>query len=146
MHGWYLRFEGDKGLQFAKWCELPFLLGVLAKEEVYEAVDAYEETRSSSHVAALAEWEAEVAAQEEGLAIRAAQARQAGGGGSAGGGGGERAGSSRGVSGPVHYRYYHMVLLVLPVNNRAWYVHVTGREWTRARAVKRPGITGKGTR
>ena len=77
MHGWYLRFEGDKGLQFAKWCELPFLLGVLAKEEVYEAVDAYEETRSSSHVAALAEWEAEVAAQEEGLAIRAAQARQA---------------------------------------------------------------------
>ena len=76
MHGWYLRFEGDKGLQFAKWCELPFLLGVLTKEEVNEAVDAYEETRSSSHDAALAAWEAEVAAQEEGLAIRAAQARQ----------------------------------------------------------------------
>ena len=103
MHGWYYRFEGERGLQFAKWCELPFLLGVLTKEEVNEAVDAYEETRSSSHDAALAAWEAEVAAQEEGLAIRAAQARQAGGGGgSAGGGGGERAGSSRGVSGPVH--------------------------------------------
>ena len=74
MHGWFLRFEGDKGLQYAKWCDLPFLLGVLSKEEIDEAVDAYEDTRSSSHDEAMAAWEAEREAREEEAAIRAAQA------------------------------------------------------------------------
>ena len=74
VHGWYLRFEGDKGLQYAKWCDVPLLLGVLTKEEINEAVDAYEDTRSGAHDVALAAWEAEQAAREEELAIRASQA------------------------------------------------------------------------
>jgi hypothetical protein len=74
VHGWYLRYEGDKGLQFAKWCDVPLLLGVLTKEEINEAVDAYEDTRSGAHDVALAAWEAEQAAREEELAIRASQA------------------------------------------------------------------------
>ena len=73
VHGWYLRYEGDKGLQYAKWCDLPFLLGVLSKEEIKEAVEAFEDTRDGRHDEAITAWEAEQEAREEEAAIRAAQ-------------------------------------------------------------------------
>ena len=74
VHGWYLRFDGDKGLQFAKWCDLPLLLSVLKKEEIKEAVEAFEDTRDGRHDEAITAWEAEQEAREEEAAIRAAQA------------------------------------------------------------------------
>ena len=82
MHGWFKRFDGDKGLQFAKWCDVATILAGITQGDLDEAIDAFEDARSGKHdeetgafeeAARAAEEAAE--AREEEVGIRAAQQR-----------------------------------------------------------------------
>ena len=82
VHVSFKRFEGDKGLQFAKWCDVPLILQNITQGELDEAIDAFEDARSGKHEEAIDEVEAVAAAaaerEEEEAAIAAAQQRARG--------------------------------------------------------------------
>ena len=82
VHGHFVRFEGDKGLTYAKWCGMPLLLEHITQGDIDDALEAFEDVRDGKHQAEIdAHGESIATAEEEaeiGAALERAQGAAAG--------------------------------------------------------------------
>jgi hypothetical protein len=60
VHGWFNRFENDKGLQYAKWCALPLMLRCNSQKAIHEAIHALDDARDEAHDRAVEAWHCEM--------------------------------------------------------------------------------------
>jgi hypothetical protein len=77
VHGCFHRFENDKGLQYAKWCQLPLMLRCNTQHDIHEAICAFDDVRDEAHDQQVEAWHCEMDMSPDARAVsenlRAAQ-------------------------------------------------------------------------